>query len=166
MKPCCHLANDAGECAFVNCPITHAFSGWVSKTRNCEYHEGPGILQATETGLRALEVIFRKVDDLKKDLGELGIDVEVTISGLSGKLPGSGVVVIALVLDDIEALKTLELQRKDPALEGVRALIAHTIEGLKELELQRKDPALEGVRALIDHTIEVLKELEELQEVP
>lgn len=56
----------------------------------------------------ALEAVFLKVADLKKDLEDLGVDVKVTISGVSGEGPGAGVAVISLVLNDLEALKELQ----------------------------------------------------------
>lgn len=50
----------------------------------------------------ALEAVFLKVADLKKDLEDLGVNVQVTISGVSGEGPGAGVAVIALVLQELQ----------------------------------------------------------------
>lgn len=52
---------------------------------------------------KALEAVFLHVTALRKDLEDLGVDVQVLITGEARGGPGSGVAVISVELEDLEA---------------------------------------------------------------
>ncbi len=56
--------------------------------------------------LEQLKEVLAKVEALKKDLEDLGIDVNVTVSGVTrGGMKGPSVTVISLVLPDLKKME-------------------------------------------------------------